>query len=165
MKQPYQHPDVQATSILDLELQGKLLIDLVQNILLKGVNLRLHARGSSMTPFIRDGDLITIRPINNRNTGIGDIVAFIHPDSENLILHRVIVRKQNVVVVKGDNENRSQSDQITHQAIIGILQRVERGGHLTRLGMGPEKVVISWMSRLGLLVPVRLWFARLRGRS
>jgi hypothetical protein len=38
------------------------LVELARAVLAKGKSFRFHAPGLSMTPFIRDGDFVTIGP-------------------------------------------------------------------------------------------------------
>jgi phage repressor protein C with HTH and peptisase S24 domain len=40
----------------------EILPELVREVVSKGVECRLQAKGNSMSPFIKDGDMITILP-------------------------------------------------------------------------------------------------------
>ena len=64
----------------DLPLSGQALLDLMRAVLAKGVPFRFCARGWSMAPFIRDGDVITVSPLRQSLPGVGEVVAFVRPE-------------------------------------------------------------------------------------
>ena len=45
-----------------LSLSGEALIELMRAVLARGLPFRFAARGFSMAPFIRDGDVISVSP-------------------------------------------------------------------------------------------------------
>ena len=55
-----------------------------------------------MTPFIQDGDLITVLPIHESLPGIGAVVAFTRPGTGKLVVHRVIRKVSGAVLIQGD---------------------------------------------------------------
>ncbi len=70
----------------------------------KNIPFKFTARGMSMSPFICSGDTITIQPYLNRKCQIGDIVAYINPDTGHLIVHRIIKKNKEQYLLKGDNK-------------------------------------------------------------
>ncbi len=69
----------------------------------KGLSFKFTAKGTSMSPFICNGDSVIINPLFKKDTiKEGDIVAYITPDGGNLILHRII-KKNSQYLLKGDN--------------------------------------------------------------
>ncbi|MCX6844936.1 MAG: S26 family signal peptidase [candidate division WOR-3 bacterium] len=112
-----------------------------------------------MSPFIRDGDVITIAPSGRKpkapGCGIGQVVAFVSPVNERLVVHRIIGRHQSRFLIQGDNLPGPGADLIDRDDILGRVVRVERGGKRVWLGLGPERYVIAVLSRTGLLLPVR----------
>jgi hypothetical protein len=50
----------------ELFLTGPVFIELLHATLAKGVPFPFRARGSSMHPFIKDGDVITVSPLGER---------------------------------------------------------------------------------------------------
>ena len=79
--------------------QLELLLAMVES----GVALRTTARGFSMQPFIRDKDVLTISPIKDMQPSLGDVVAFTHPDTGRLAIHRIIGRTDDGWLIRGDN--------------------------------------------------------------
>ncbi len=70
----------------------------------KGIPFKFTAKGTSMSPFICDGDSLIIEPfIKDINPEIGDVVAFISPEDGHLIIHRVIKKQDRQYLLKGDN--------------------------------------------------------------
>jgi signal peptidase len=125
--------------------------ELVQTVLGKGAPLRFHARGYSMFPFIRNGDLVTLSPIHGSCPSLGDVVAFIHPDTGRLTVHRVVGREGESYLVKGDSS--SQTDGLIPGAnVMGYVTEIERGeGRKVSLGLGPGRFLIAFLARVGLL--------------
>jgi hypothetical protein len=118
-----------------------------------------------MTPFINDGDQITISPLFGRTPRVGEVIAFCHQDSNELVVHRVILCTKGNFVLKGDNESDNPGDQAPRIAIIGQVVRIDRGTRKVELGMGSERILVAWLSRKGWLIPLRRWLARFRKRN
>ena len=110
--------------------------------------MRMRVHGFSMTPFIRDDDVVTVAPLAGGDPCVGEVVAFTLPEGGKLVLHRVISREQAGWLVRGDN--RSESDGIVPVAhILGRVTRVERRGRDIAFGMGSTGAGMAWMSRTG----------------
>ena len=77
----------------EFSLSGPALIKLLRAVLERGAPFRFRARGFSMSPFIRNGDVITVSPLSAASPRIGDVAAFIHPRTRRLVVHRIIGKK------------------------------------------------------------------------
>ena len=55
----------------DLPLSGAAMLGLLEGVLSRGVPFRFRAGGSSMAPFIRDGDVISVSPLRGDSPGVG----------------------------------------------------------------------------------------------
>jgi hypothetical protein len=136
-----------------------------------------------MSPFIRDGDVITIAPVQPpdrnphvpassslsarsvteaRNCDIGQVVAFVSALSRRLVVHRIIGRHDSGFLIRGDNLSGPVADTVRPDDILGRLVRIERGRRRVWLGLGPERYAIAVLSRAGLLLPIRSRAAVLR---
>lgn len=125
-----------------LALSGKATGELLQAVLDKGVPFRFRAKGFSMSPFIKDNDIITVSPLSTSSFQRGEVAAFIHPETKKLYVHRIIEKKGDSYLVKGDNSLETDGF-IPHKNIIGCVTCVERKGKKVHLGLGPEKVLIT----------------------
>jgi len=139
-----------------LSLSGPALQEFLGAVLVKGVPFRFMARGSSMYPFLKDGDVITVEPFRAPEGGrldlvTGDIVAFCHPGTGRLVVHRVIARRLGAVTVRGDNCTAPDGD-IEEGALLGRVSRVERDGRPVALGRGPEKFFIAYLAKHDALI-------------
>jgi hypothetical protein len=133
-------------------LSGEALSALLNDVLARGVPFRFEARGYSMFPFIRNGDVVTISPLHGRRAGFGETVAFTGP-AEGLVVHRVTARRPGYYEIRGDCSSRPD-DAVPTSRVLGAVTRVERHGRRVRLGLGPERALVGSLSRLGLLQPL-----------
>jgi hypothetical protein len=121
-----------------------------------------------MAPFIRNGDVITVSPLQTGLPGVGDVVAFARPETGNLVVHRVVARRGKDSFVQGDSVPEYADGIIPAESLLGRVTRVERDGHNVWLGLGPERYLIAWLSRAGWLIPLRVrlasWLKPLLGR-
>lgn len=135
----------------ELAISSEDLQELMQDVLAKGAAFHFRAKGWSMSPFIKDGDVITIAPLSQEKLAVGKVVAFIQPASGHLAVHRVIGRKGSVFLIQGDNAI-GQPDGWVHQLdILGCVTRVERNGRRIFLGLGLERYLVAVLSRNGWL--------------
>ena len=140
-----------------MPFSGQTLLELMRAVLARGVPFRFCARGWSMAPFITDGDVITVSPIQHNLPGIGEVVAFVRPGAGNLVVHRVVARRAAAVFFQGDNWMGYTDGIIPQENLLGRVTRVERQGRPVWLGLGPERFLIAWLSNTKQLVPLRLW--------
>ena len=134
----------------EISLSGTSFIDLLKATLNKKASFRFQANGFSMSPFIKDGDVITISPLINGSIGIGKPVAFIHFQTGKLVVHRVVGRYGNNYLIKGDRSTEADG-LIPRKNILGIVTRVEREDRAIQLGMGPERFIIAFLSKVRFL--------------
>jgi hypothetical protein len=106
-----------------------------------------------MSPFIKNSDVVTISPIVDSSPRFGDVIAFIHPKTDKLIIHRVVRKIENACLVKGEN-TLEPDGLIERRNMIGIITRVERKGKKVLFGLGPERFLIALLTRKNLLLPV-----------
>ena len=87
----------------ELSLSGPAFVELIRAVLDRGVPFRFKAKGLSMHPFIRHGDVITITPLSENLPRYGDVVAFVRPRTFALVVHRVVGKRDGAFLIKGDN--------------------------------------------------------------
>jgi hypothetical protein len=138
-----------------LSVSGPALIDLMQPVLAEGRSLRFCAKGWSMAPFVRDGDVICVSPLSQAGPSVGEVVAFIRADTGQLVVHRVIAREGESYAIRGDNTPGMGDGAVRRQNILGRVTSVTRNGREVGLGLGPERRLIALLSRAGWLLPLR----------
>lgn len=137
----------------DLPLSGRALVDLLRAVLHKGAPARFQAKGFSMAPFIKNKDLVTVSPLLTGRPGLGEIVAFVHPETQGLCIHRIVSKKDDLYVTKGDNRFETE-ERVPIENILGSVTRVERDGKQVFLGIGTERFLIATLTRRSLLFPL-----------
>lgn len=150
---------VHETKVLSLSNQA--LIDLLSSVLDKGVPFKFQAKGNSMEPFIKEGDVIIVSPLLKKNPSIGEVVAFIHPHTGRLIVHRIIAKQKMDYLIQGDGIFDHTDGQIPLDCILGRVTTIERNGRESQLGLGIERIPITWLLRLRLLTPLRNIFTNI----
>jgi hypothetical protein len=137
---------------------SKNLVEIIRAIIAQGAPLRLKVKGFSMSPFIRDGDILTISPLLNRGAGFGRPVAFIQPRTGMLHIHRVIGKSGGRYLIKGDNIPKPDG-LFLKESILGYVSRIERNGRVLSSGLAPARYIIGLLSR-GYLLSLLLFLAR-----
>ena len=132
---------------------GAVLSQLLSAVLEKGVPFRFRANGFSMSPFIRDGDVVTISPLFDLTPRLGDVVAVIQPGTGRLVLHRVVGKKSSSYIIKGDNLSE-EDGLVSPENILGFVTKVERKGERVGVGFGPERILVGMLNQKGLLIPL-----------
>jgi len=140
----------------EIALEGSGLAGLMRAVLEKGKDFRFEARGASMHPVIRDGDIVTVRPLAGGGTRTGDVVAFVHPVTGGVRIHRVVGAGEAGYVLKGDNA-LCEDGAVARDAVLGRVVRIERGGRTVLLGQALRSSLLARLSRTA-------WFTRLARR-
>ena len=155
MKSQGTKPALFSTKEGELYLSGPALFELLQAVFDKGMSFRFKAKGFSMSPFIKDGDVVTIFPLAGASPRLGDVVVFVHPEMGRLIIHRVAGKRGDSILIRGDNTN--DADGLIPKAnILGRVTKVERDEKEVFLGLGPERILIAFLTRKKLLFPLLL---------
>ena len=157
-----QKPIISKRSTESLPISGEVLVELIQTILASGADFRFTVRGSSMLPFIKDGDTVTIAPVKREKPTIGKVVAYIEPANQRLVIHRLIGQRGPSCLIQGDNTRSNSFDVVDQAVILGCVTYLERNGQYVHLGLGLERYLIAWFSRLGLLTWLGWRWFRLR---
>lgn len=118
-------------------------------LLRAGNTIRFRAKGTSMQPLIRDGDIVCVAPPEPEQAHKGDVVLFVVGNGRAL-LHRVVnIRKNNgdqEFLIQGDHSIHSDG-YISKSDILGMLVAVERGG----LRIPADRLLYKYLGRLSSL--------------
>jgi signal peptidase I len=146
-----------------------LVADLAGPFLKAGNVLRLRARGGSMLPFLRDGDLLEIWPAAPVEIRVGDVLCY-EPSPGALCLHRVVARDERGFVTRGDA--LTHVEVVPAGSVLGRVRAVERRGRAWRLDTWSAhwraRVIVVASPALARLLPSalglrRVWRTVLRG--
>ncbi|HUL76785.1 MAG TPA: S24/S26 family peptidase [Vicinamibacteria bacterium] len=138
-----------------------LAVPLIEDLLGEGRSVSFEVDGHSMTPFIRRGDRVTVRPRRTRPS-FGDVLVVV-ADARRLTVHRHVGWADGLIVPRGDCAP-APDPPVPLERVLGVLTRVDRQDRRVRAGLGPERRVIAWLSRIGLLARIARLHARL-GRA
>jgi hypothetical protein len=152
-------PTFTSQPVDDLLISGETLLEFMREILGRGVDFRFRARGLSMSPFIKDGDLISVSPVSKAKPSLGKVVAFVQPMSGTLIVHRVVGNRGTAFLIQGDNTGGKPDGLFQPEDILGCVTGIERNGRQVVFGLGPERFLVAFLSRSGLLRGL-LWMLR-----
>jgi len=122
--------------------------ELAEEVFARSGCLRFTAGGRSMHPLIKDGDTLTIEPVDPQRLRVGD-VAFYRPSDSRVVVHRVVGKLfQNgrlVFLIRGDASD-GPCEVVPAERILGRAVLLERNGRAVRLDRGPARLAgILWV--------------------
>ena len=109
-----------------------------EDILNRGLSLRLRATGRSMAPFLRGGEIVTIKKVPCASLRIGDLIFYKGWDTPPL-LHRIVKkqRTENGLVFQTKGDAVSGADEpVSEHDILGKVCIIEKNF----FGMGTKHV-------------------------
>ncbi len=135
-----------------ISLSAPVIMELIEAVHEKGASFRFQAKGHSMTPAIRDNDIVTVAPLRDLMPRRGDVLAFRHPEQPRMLVHRVLHAKERKYFIKGDNCPEADG-WIPAENVLGLITKVERLG---RARFWPNHSAPSFFGD-GYLVFYPLW--------
>jgi len=144
-------PEVRVAPILQAEAIRQLFI----NLLREGHVIRSLAVGASMSPSIKKGELLIVKPIALEEAEIGEIVAFRRDESHSVLTtHRVVQkgkeRGQRYIITKGDRNPNRDFPLVASQEVLGKVTGIERNGQVISLESPFYRIRGFLMARLSL---------------
>ncbi len=133
----------------EVNLTSNDIADLSSQIVLNGGSFCFKARGWSMYPFIRDGDVLTIQQADPSALRTGDVIFYrIH--NNRTVAHRIVSKKYRnnhvMLFVRGDSMFGSDG-WIQSEQIIGQVTSLQRGQKVMRLTRGfLNRIMKLWVS-------------------
>jgi ribosomal protein S18 acetylase RimI-like enzyme len=138
-------------------LPSRELMPVIRAALERGQRVRLTANGSSMTPFIRDGDVVELEPLHAAWT-LGDIVLA-ESAAEHYVIHRIVRLVGDRVWLRGDAQAQREGP-VPRQAVLGRAVTASRNGRVRALDRGWRRLAGRvWV----LCAPLGVWLLRLIG--
>lgn len=104
----------------------------------------MSVQSGSMTPAIKRGDAVVLRPVSMQNLAVGDVVSYRSPANQSVIItHRITRVESNwrLVVTKGDNANRADAPVPMAEIIGRVDTRIAYGGFVLDFLRSPAGLV------------------------
>ena len=153
-------PDVRAATSRELRglaVSDDELLELVRDVAGAGATLWIRARGSSMSPTIKNGALVRVGPLPQRPLRRGDVVLA-EMEGGKAVIHRVWRASGEAVVLKGDNMLYADAP-LSRQAVLAIVEVVQQDTRARAIGsrpvLSPRRLLSHLRARLRVRVAAR----------
>lgn len=134
----------------EIPLSGPALADLLQAVMKESISFTFRVSGTSMFPFIRVGDVVTVSPQRGRAPQSGDVVLRLAADGQQVLVHRVIGTSGRACLTRGD-ASPTADGLVAVENVLGRIVALERRGRVVLSGLGPERYLIAATSRSVIL--------------
>ena len=112
------------------------LMPVIRAALARGQRVRMTVTGSSMLPFLRDGDMVELEPAPALRLGDMVLVRTDPPGgSERYVLHRIMRMVGGAFFIRGDAQRHGEGPFIP-DAVLGRVAAAWRNGRTRALGRG-----------------------------
>jgi signal peptidase I len=122
-------------------------------LLSKNLPVELRMSGSSMSPAVEDGDVVTVEPLRDEPIRQGDIVLY-QSRYDTAVIHRVVrldrSSSNRTIVTRGDLASTNDPPVPVHR-VLGRVKLIERAGErikMVRPRRGLKAVLHGWFERL-----------------
>jgi signal peptidase I len=129
-------------------------LELSKEILGHGLILRFQARGQSMFPAVRDGDILTVRPAAPYEIKQHDIIFF-HTADSRVVAHRVTKKIQiegRIILLTRGDFFRGLNEEVFFEDVLGKVSDIERNGCSFNICKGKGKLKDRFFFTLGPLI-------------
>lgn len=150
-----------SNSLKTFSVPDDIFTSLMEDVLVQGKPFKFKATGTSMTPFIKNGETITISPVTG-NLTVGDVGVYKDVQNKRVLIHRVTHVLPSGYVFKGDAFHNSDGF-VAKTQVVGIVSSIgcnQRSFHFRNL---IPKRIMALCSELGLIALYNR-FARLLRR-
>ncbi|MFN2291799.1 MAG: S24/S26 family peptidase [Anaerolineae bacterium] len=136
-------------SVSSIVCDSPAFAELSADLLRAGRSVRFRARGVSMAPLVRDGDVLLVQPVHRHAARLGDVLLIRH-GPERVLVHRVVGRAAGPEGL----HLTLQGDQVAHPDgvipevdVLGCVVAIERGGALLEMHR-PAMRLLGWLAVL-----------------
>lgn len=136
-----------------ITIDKAIMMEEIRKLISEGKTVTITVKGNSMNPFmVHLRDQMTLGPWKDEDLKKGT-VALVRDIHGNHLIHRVIERRHDRVILLGDG-NIAQKEVATLDNVIGIMYSITRKGRIyTRRNLIWRAYSALW----SLLTPVRKW--------
>jgi signal peptidase I len=145
--------DIKAERGREATLETPDFLEQARQLLSRSLPVELRMSGTSMSPAIEDGDIITVEPVADEPVKQGDIVLY-HSRFDTAVIHRVIrlerASSERCIVTRGDAASHNDGPVPMHR-VLGRVRRVERAGERIRMVLPKRtftQTMLAWLHHL-----------------
>jgi len=145
--------EIKAERGCEVTLETPDFLEQARQLLSRSLPVELRMSGSSMSPAMEDGDIITLEPVTEEPIKQGDIVLY-QSRMDTAVIHRIIrlerSSSERCIVTRGDAASHNDSLVPLHR-ILGRVKRVERAGERIKMVIPKRSVsqtILAWLHRL-----------------
>ena len=151
----------------ELRVGSEEFATLAGEVLARGRTLRFRARGVSMCPFIRDGDVVEVEPIGDRPICRRDVVLRRGGDGRVLAhrVTRVTGRGEGALVHTRGDALGYPDGPISQRQVLGRVVNVAREGSRMSLRGGPRRLAVVFWAAVRRVGGRRGWIPRVLNRA
>jgi len=149
---------LEKTEMLNLKRED--FTSIAQDVLGRGRALIFKAKGGSMSPFIRNGDVVEVIPLRGK-INLGDVILY-HSSCGSPVIHRVIQRNKESIITKGDSVPGSDQPILSKQ-VLGRVVAIEKNGWRMRLDSPMGRllnIILATISPFSFLIYPSLKFIK-----
>jgi len=144
--------EIKAERGREVTLETPDFLEQARQLLSRRLPVELRMSGSSMSPAIEDGDVITLEPFAEEPVKQGDIVLY-QSRFDTAVIHRVIRLERSSAercfVTRGDAASHNDVPVPLHR-ILGRVKRVERLGERIKMVVPKRsfsQTMMAWLHR------------------
>ena len=145
--------EIKAERGREVTLETPDFLEQARQLLSRSLPVELRMSGSTMSPAIEDGDIITLEPFTDESVKQGDIVLY-QSRMDTAVIHRVIrlerSSSERCIVTRGDAASHNDWPVPLHR-ILGRVKRVERAGERIKMVVPKRSFsqnLLAWLHRL-----------------
>lgn len=98
----------------------KLFLDISSELLQSGYSIEFQANGNSMYPAIKNGEMITVQPVELSDIKAGDVILY--RNQARVIAHRVVrVEPDSQLILRGDASQTLDAPIVPHQILGKVI--------------------------------------------
>ena len=151
------------TDPVELKVSGPDAAKLIAELLASGAEVRFAVAGRSMAPFLRGGEIVTVRASPAGDLRVGDLVLFRDATGYPRV-HRLVARRPKLLA-KGDAMLRPD-EPVAESDVLGRVRRIESAGRVRDLDAVGWRIVAPGLAVVNLArSALRRAWGRLRGTA
>jgi len=141
----------------EVNLETPDFLEHARQLLSKSVSVEIRMSGSTMSPTIEDGDVVTVEPITTKSLSAGDIILY-NSLRDTAVIHRIVrvERKGSsarAVITRGDAASQNDIAVPIHR-VLGKVELIDRAGEQINL----VRTEFKWRLKLfSLLSRLKFW--------